>query len=170
MTCKEALQREGTAPLNPTAVTFSFSPDPKEPFTVFWDVTAVTYHLTASRAPVQYLALEGLRGWFDEDRIEIDREHAMSRQVNPSIPILVLEFTDGGLPIDGNHRLYKAIQLGWRQIPALILLAEEEYRFRYPQALCDRLRDIAQDPGYQMLESLVEKAVRRRRSVYVLGM
>jgi len=168
MTCEEALSREGEAPLSPTAVTFQFSPKADEPYTVFWDVTATARYLVITKTPVRWLELAGLESWFEESRIRIDREHAMSERVDPRIPILAVRFEDGSLPVDGWHRIYRCIKLGWTQIPVLFLEGEQEHRFRYPQATCERLRQLADDPGCQMLERVMEKALRRGGAVYLI--
>jgi hypothetical protein len=61
-----------------------------------------------------------------EDKMLIDPEHALS--VDLTYPVLLLEMPDGseGRIIDGWHRIYRASQLGIRELPAVIMAAEEE--------------------------------------------
>lgn len=107
MNLQEAIARPGIAKLDYEATTFSFSPDPDDPFTVFWDVTDIAKRLAALDTKVIPLPLEGLDPWFEENRIEIDRTHAMSMRVDPRVPILAIYFDDGILPVDGWHRIVR---------------------------------------------------------------
>ena len=166
MTLKEALARPGTAVLNPGAVTFQFFHQGEAE--VFWDISALLQYLLSTSPLLQWMPLAGLEPWFEPGRIEIDREHAMSEQVDPHTPIIAIAFEDGRLPVDGWHRIYRALQLRWQAIPTLVLPAEEEYRFRYPAALCEQLTRIARDPGCRALEQLLQKALRRGHAVAIV--
>lgn len=169
MNCTDALARPGIAQLDVQAITFAYNPHPPDPFTVFWDTTAVSRHLRSQNTQPVWLPLDGLEQALLDGRFEVDKEYAMSERVDPRIPILAIQFDDGRLPIDGWHRIYRAIKLGWTAIPALVLDGEEEYRFRYPQALCDRMREVSEDPGYRILDQFLRNAWRRGRQILVFG-
>jgi hypothetical protein len=70
---------------------------------------------------------------FDEARLmkeypELNTRYAMT--TNPETPLIMVGFDDGWRIIDGWHRLYKAMKLGWKDVPVVLIPAEVAVLFR----------------------------------------
>jgi hypothetical protein len=78
------------------------------------------------RKPVT-LSLRGISNWFEA--VKIDKARAMSDEVDVNMPVIGVFLGEGKekgfFPIDGWHRMYKANQLGMKEMPMLLLNKRE---------------------------------------------
>jgi len=91
-----------------------------------WNVDKAK-ELVAGKEPDQ-ASLDGIDGMLS--MIRINKEHAMSDEVDLSRPLIAVPITVDGetsnVVIDGWHRIYKARQQGLATLPSYVLSAEEE--------------------------------------------
>ena len=84
---------------------------------VVWDINAIIKDLQNSNLPV---CNRQVNDFTDGDNPCMNTEYAMS--TNIETPCIIVELTDKTKKlIDGNHRLYKAKQLGIENLPCYIL-------------------------------------------------
>lgn len=88
-----------------------------------WDV-ALAWRLIAQRpsqepdsfANLRHYSTNDLTGW-----LGVDPVHAMSDDTDLRLPLLIVPVGDEFTPIDGHHRLYKALREGREQLPVFRL-------------------------------------------------
>ncbi len=90
-----------------------------------WDVTEGLRIASDGRAPITFSLYEhqvsaaAIEAMYDG----LDRSYAMGTDLTE--PLLLIPFLGGLLVIDGNHRLWKAAELGVEELPAYLLTQEE---------------------------------------------
>lgn len=117
-----------------------------------WDIAAMQKYIAErdiepSNAVVSF---DSMLGFFGEEMPEgpgtwrigmfhVDKERAMSDQIDPTIPIIIADITGadgeiiGRVPLDGRHRLYKAWKTATSDpvmIPFHFISGPEELKFR----------------------------------------
>lgn len=108
-------------------------PEPTEPQTFTWvrwtwDIDqALRLHGHRPTVPVKISGLAGLLGL---GVVSVDRAHFPT--VDLTKPLLIAPFptTEGFLPIDGWHRIGRALEDGIDELPAIILTEEESAALR----------------------------------------
>lgn len=97
-----------------------------------YDIRAAKEVLVRAPRPVETVSLEGeRREFFSEQLDDVGfRHNADWDKVDPDVPVIFA--TEGGLrlPIDGRHRLAKALREGRPSFPAVTLTEEETQAIR----------------------------------------